>query len=72
MFLLPEVSHSPQVLGSPPQTGSCNPPLGPLLFEEGGLYLKEENNKSLGVFNKNEVINSPLKVTSYFLYLHYI
>lgn len=40
MFLFPEVCHSLQVLGSPPQTGSCNPPLGPLRLEGGGSYLR--------------------------------
>lgn len=38
-FLFPVVCHSPQALGSPPQRGSCNPPLGPLRLEGGGLYL---------------------------------
>lgn len=45
MFLFPVVCHSPQVQGSPQQTGSYNPPLGPLQFEEGGLYLRTEKIK---------------------------
>lgn len=45
MFLFPVVCHSPQVLESPPQTGSYNPPLGPLRFEEGGLYLRTGKKK---------------------------
>lgn len=44
-FLFPVVCHSPQVLGSPPQIGSCNPPLGPLRLEGGGLYLRARKNK---------------------------
>lgn len=44
-FLFPVVCHSPRVVGSPPQTGSCNPPLEPLRLEGHGLYLcKEKKN----------------------------
>lgn len=42
MFLFPVVCHSPQVLGSPLQIGSCNPPLGPLRLEGDGSYLRTE------------------------------
>lgn len=41
-FLSPVVCRSPRVLGSPPPTGNCNPPLGPLRLEGGGLYLRTE------------------------------
>lgn len=45
MFLFPVVCHSPQVLGSPPQTGSCNPPQEPLCLEVGGSYLRTKQTK---------------------------
>lgn len=44
MFLLPVVCHSPPVVGIPPQTGSCNPTLGPLRLEGHGLYLNKGEN----------------------------
>lgn len=61
MFLLPVVCHSPPVVGSPPQTGSCNPTLGPLRLEGDGSYLNRRRKcKFLSIWftndNENRII----------------